>query len=50
LYQGTTLVVQLHDILYTLSLDILYTLGFWRVGGGRWGGGRWRFKISVFDS
>jgi transposase InsO family protein len=34
LYQGTTLVVQLHDILYRLSLDILYTFGFWSVGGG----------------
>src|ERR1700721_2803673 len=47
---GPTKVVQSHDILYTLSLDILYTFGFWRVGGGRCRGGRWRFRISEFDS
>jgi hypothetical protein len=28
LYQGTTLVVKFHDILYRLSLDILYTFVF----------------------
>ena len=48
LYQGTALAVQSHDILYRLSLDILYTLDFWRVEGRRWRGGRWRFRISEF--